>query len=114
MGFDDINLIKMVMQNLLSNAIKYSWNDSEITITATDNGKQYWIAVADKGLGIKKEKLDKLLKELSMSDSGTKGEMGTGIELYVSNQLMQRLGGKIVIESNENIGTVVSFSVNKS
>lgn len=114
MGFDDINLIKMVMQNLLSNAIKYSWNDSEITITATDNGKQYWIAVADKGLGIKKEKLDKLLKELSMSDSGTKGEMGTGIGLYVSNQLMQRLGGKIVIESNENIGTVVSFSVNKS
>lgn len=114
MGFDDVNLIKIVMQNILSNAIKYSWNDSEIIISATDNGKRYWISVTDKGMGISKDKLDKLQKELATSDAGTKGEMGTGIGLYVSSQLMQRLGGEIVINSSENNGTTVSFSVNKS
>lgn len=114
MGFDDINQIKIVMQNILSNAVKFSWNNSEITINATDDGTRYWIVVADHGMGISKEKLEKLQKEIIASNYGTKGEMGTGIGLYVSNQLIQRLGGEIVINSTENIGTVVSFPVNKA
>lgn len=114
MGFDDINLIKIVMQNILSNAVKFSWDNSEITINATEDGTLYWIVVTDHGMGISKEKLNKLQKEIIASDYGTKGEMGTGIGLYVSSQLLQRLGGKIVINSTENIGTEVSFPVNKA
>ena len=114
MGFDDINLIRIVTQNILSNAVKFSSDNSEITINATEDGTRYWIIIADQGKGISKDKLDKLQKEIIAPDHVTQGEMGTGIGLYVSSQMIQRLGGEIVINSTENIGTTVSFPVNKA
>ena len=113
-GFDDVTILKMVLRNLLTNAMKFSWDGGEIKLSAWEEGKRYWISVTDHGVGIAKDKLDTLLKEMASSSKGTKGEMGTGIGLFVSRQMMDRIGGEICIESIDNQGTIVSFSVNKA
>lgn len=113
-AFDDANIVRMVLQNLLSNAVKFSKAGGEIRLGAKEDGGRYRLFVADQGIGISKEKLAELLKETTVPGSGTSGEKGTGIGLFVSRQLMNRIGGEINVESVENQGTTVSITVNKA
>ena len=113
MGNDDTQIIEMVLQNILSNAVKYSYADGEIRLEAEDGGERYLLKVIDHGRGITKEKLNKLLKMMTSSTEGTEGELGSGIGLYVSQQMMARNGGTIVVESEEGKGTMVTISIKK-
>lgn len=67
--------------------------------------------MADQGEGIGEEKLSKLMKSFVDPEYGTGGEMGTGIGLFVSHQLLKRNGEDIRIESKEGQGTQVFFSI---
>ncbi len=80
---------------------------------AEDGGEHYLIKVIDQGRGIGQEKLGKLLKMMASSTEGTNGEMGTGIGLFVSQQMMERNGGTIEIESEEGKGTIVTITIKK-
>ncbi len=113
MGNDDRRTIEMVFQNILSNAVKYSFAEGEIRLEAEDDGERYQLKVVDHGKGIGKEKLGKLLKAIPTSAEGTSGESGTGIGLFVSQQMMERNGGTIAIESEEGVGTTVTLSIKK-
>jgi signal transduction histidine kinase len=113
MGNDDTQIIEMVLQNIFSNAVKYSFADGEIRLEAEDGGERYLLKVIDHGRGITKEKLTKLLKMMTASTEGTEGELGTGIGLYVSQQMMARNGGTITIESEEGSGTTMTMSIKK-
>ena len=111
---DDDNIVRMVLQNLLSNAVKFSWPNGEIKISANETSEGYWVAVSDKGMGIPKDKLQRLFNDVVTNSDGTIGEMGTGIGLFVTKQLMERHGGKVKLESEEGRGTIVSFTVKKA
>ena len=113
MGNDDTRIVEMVLLNVLSNAVKYSFADSEIRLEAEDGGERYLLKVVDHGRGIAEEKLNKLLKMMTSSTEGTGGELGTGIGLFVSQQMMERSGGSIAIESEEGVGTTVTISIRK-
>jgi signal transduction histidine kinase len=93
--------------------VKYSYADGEISLEAKDGGERYLLTVVDHGRGIAKERLSKLLKMMTMSTEGTGGELGTGIGLFVSQQMMNRIGGTIAIESEEGEGTRVTISIGK-
>ena len=114
MGNDDIQIVDMVLQNILSNAVKYSYADGEIKLEAVDGGERYLLKVIDHGQGIGKEKLGKLLNRMTSSTKGTDGELGTGIGLFVSQQMMDRNGGTVTIESEEGKGTTVTISIKKN
>ena len=86
MGFDDINVVRLVIQNLLGNAVKFSYPNGEITIKANHDIDIAWISVADNGMGISEAKLEKIFNYMTSSDKGTGGETGTGIGLFVSKQ----------------------------
>lgn len=111
MGFDDINVVRLVIQNLLGNAVKFSYPNGEITIKANHDIDRAWISVADNGMGISEAKLEKIFNYMTSSDKGTGGETGTGIGLFVSKQFIDKIGGKMTIESKKGIGTTVSFSI---
>ena len=64
-------------------------------------------------MGISEKKLDKIFKFMTSSASGTGGETGTGIGLFVSKMLVEKIGGEITIESVKDEGTTVRFSVKK-
>ena len=111
MGYDDINVVRLVIQNLLGNAVKFSYPNGEITIKAEHSFDRAWISVSDNGMGISEAKLEKIFNYMTSSEKGTGGETGTGIGLFVSKQFIDKIGGKIAIESKKGIGTTVSFSI---
>ena len=111
MGYDDINVVRMVVQNLLGNAVKFSYPNGEITIKTERKGDFLWISVADNGMGISEAKLEKIFNYMTSSAKGTGGETGTGIGLFVSKQFVDKIGGEITIESGKGVGTTVRFSV---
>ena len=113
MGNDDVQIIEMVLQNILSNAVKYSFAHGAIEIEAQSDGDRYLLRVVDHGKGIGKERLDKMLKTMASPTEGTDGELGTGIGLFVSRQMMERIGGTLALESEKDLGTTVTISVRK-
>ena len=108
---DDANVVRLVLQNLLSNAVKFSYPEGEVSVKAKTKDNRVWIEVADNGMGISEKKLDKIFKFMTSSASGTSGETGTGIGLFVTKQLLDKTGGEIRIESVKGAGTIVRFSV---
>ena len=108
---DDATVVRLVLQNLLSNAVKFSYPGGEIRVKAETKGGRVWLAVEDDGMGIAEKKLEKIFQFMTSSASGTGGETGTGIGLFVSKQLMDKIGGEITIESTKGQGTTVRFSV---
>ena len=108
---DDANVVSLVMRNLLSNAAKFSYPNGEVRVKATQEGDRVWVSVEDEGMGISEKKLEKIFNFMTSSSSGTGGETGTGIGLFVSKQLLDKTGGEIRIESGKGVGTTVRFSV---
>ena len=111
MAHDDVNVVRIVMQNLLSNAVKFSYPDGEVSVKAEEKGDRVWIEVSDNGMGISEKKLEKIFKFMTSSASGTSGETGTGIGLFVSKMLVDKIDGEITIESRKDEGTTVRFSM---
>ncbi len=116
----DRNLITTVVRNLLTNAIKYSHRGSNVYFVAENyNGgsiPSFAIIVRDEGIGIPKEKLEKLFKiEYNVSTPGTEREQGTGLGLILCKELVELHGGKIQVESEVNKGStfriIIPFSV---
>ena len=110
---DDENAVSLVLQNLLSNAVKFSYPGGEIRVKAEEKDGRVWLAVEDDGMGITEKKLEKIFQFMTSSAKGTGGETGTGIGLFVSKQLVDKMGGEISIESVKGEGTTVRFSINK-
>ena len=108
---DDANVVSLVMRNLLSNAVKFSYPNGEVRVKATQEGDRVWVSVEDEGMGISEKKLEKIFNFMTSSSSGTSGETGTGIGLFVSKQLLDKTGDEIRIESAKGQGTTVRFSV---
>jgi PAS domain S-box-containing protein len=109
----DKNLIDIVIRNLLSNAIKFSNPDSTIRLTVTRGDKEVVVSVADQGMGLTKEQIEKILKEKEKMESrlGTRKEKGTGLGLVVVKEFIQMNKGKLSIESEPGKGTVFSFTL---
>jgi len=108
----DPELIKIVLRNLLANAIKFSDRQSEVRLTAAEQGEQLLVSVQDHGVGMSATQLQTLFvnKEVH-SNWGTEGEKGTGLGLSVCQEFVYLNGGKIWAESTEGKGTTVFFTL---
>ncbi len=113
MAHDDANVVRLVLHNLLNNAVKFSYPEGEVGVGAEEHDGRIWIEVRDNGMGISEKKLDKIFKFMTSSTIGTEGETGTGIGLFVSKMLVDKLGGEISISSVKDEGTTVRFSIDK-
>lgn len=102
----DKETITTVMRNLLSNAIKYTGNGGEITIWTYNRTEATDIYITDTGVGMNKEILDKLFQvENKISTKGTNQESGTGLGLIICKEFIDKNGGRIVVESEPNVGS---------
>lgn len=114
--FADNNMLNTVLRNLISNAIKYTNRNGQITISSypkTINKTQYTvICIADNGVGIPADKQDKIFKiEENYSTNGTEKEKGTGLGLILCKEFIERHGGNIWCESEENKGSMFCFTL---
>ena len=113
----DSSKISQVILNLLSNAIKFTpehglVNISIIRIAETNNDIKINFSVKDSGIGISKDKIEKIFEAFSQAEISTSREFGgTGLGLSISSSFVEMMGGKLDIESKENEGTTFFFSL---
>ena len=111
----DKNMLNTVIRNLLSNALKFSYRHGTIIINAKIEKDGVVISIKDSGIGILQENIQKLFNiESRNSIPGTENELGTGLGLKLSKEFMEKLNGKIWVESAIDKGSVFSFSIPKS
>ncbi|MCX7920021.1 MAG: response regulator [bacterium] len=105
----DMTKFRQILFNLISNASKFT-EKGNITLTVSRETFNYqdWISVtvADTGIGMTPEQLQKLFKEFSQADSSTTRKYGgTGLGLVISKRFCEMMGGTISVESEAGKGT---------
>ena len=111
--FADRNMLQTIIRNLVSNALKFTAIGGKILIsTKPIEGNKVEISVQDSGVGMKKEILDNLFKpDVNTSRPGTNGEPSTGLGLMLCKEFVEKHGGKIRVESEENRGSAFYFTI---
>jgi two-component system sensor histidine kinase/response regulator len=110
--YSDKNMIKTIMRNLLSNAIKYSYRSGKVIVSAAVNDREVIISVKDNGIGIPEENIKKIFRiDAKYSVPGTENEQGTGLGLKLCKEFVEKLGGKIWVESVDHKGSEFKFSI---
>lgn len=106
----DEELIGVVFQNLIENALKYSKPHDNVFISLIQKDKEIEISFRDNGIGIKEEDknhiFDKFFRATNALD---KDEVGSGLGLFTSKNIIEKHGGKIWFE--ESNGGGVTFFV---
>lgn len=105
----DRNRLEQVLTNLLTNAIKYSPQATKVIVRVKKNDATIEISVQDFGIGIPKEKQARIFERFYRVESSAKSFPGLGIGLYISNEIVERHGGKLKIESEEGQGSVFTI-----
>jgi PAS domain S-box-containing protein len=112
----DVTRLRQILTNLLSNAVKFT-HKGEVEISVSSEHidfKDYIFKfnVRDTGMGIPKDKLDKLFKPFSQVDSSTTRNFGgTGLGLVISKRIVELMGGEIGLTSVEGKGSNFYFTI---
>lgn len=106
--------MRQVLQNLIENALKYSKQDEkpQIEVAAIDEFTFWKIAVKDNGIGISSEYFEKIFiifQRLHLKNTYS----GTGLGLAVTKKIIDAIGGKIWVESEEGKGSIFYFTIPK-
>ncbi|ERT04336.1 response regulator, partial [Lyngbya aestuarii BL J] len=125
----DENRLQQILHNLIGNAVKFTEIGS-ITVSAqviswdenSDNhqpkvdqkaaNSQVAVTVSDTGIGIPADKINRIFESFEQADGSTARQFsGTGLGLAVTKQLVELHGGKIWVESIENVGSYFTFTL---
>lgn len=111
--YSDIRMAETVIRNIISNSIKFTRQEGVVELNAhhQQNG-MVLISIQDNGTGMSQELCNKLfdINEV-VKRSGTDGEPSSGLGLIICKEFVQKNGGGIWIESVENKGTTVHFTL---
>ena len=114
---DHANL-KKVVTNLLSNACKYTekgYVHYEVNCVNIDKTSKLIISVEDSGRGIKKENIDKMFTKFQRLDEDKNTTIeGTGLGLAITKQLIELMGGKIIVHTVYGEGSKFTIVINQT
>jgi len=115
--YGDHSNIKKIIINLLTNAVKYTnegFVDFKVNCVNTNEICRLVVSVEDSGRGIKKENIDKLFTKFQRleEDRNTTIE-GTGLGLAITRQLVELMGGKIVVQSIYGEGSKFTVAIDQ-
>ena len=108
----DKEMIAIVLRNLLSNAIKFSPFGSGINVNAEMDNSELKISVIDNGIGMSDESINKLFNlDENISTIGTDGELGSGMGLILSKDILKKHNGNISVQSKEGKGSTFIIKI---
>jgi PAS domain S-box-containing protein len=103
--------LEQVITNLLSNAAKYSPGKDKIIVNSFIQNNSIVVSFKDFGIGIPRQKLNKIFDRFYRIDEVSKDFSGLGIGLFISSEIIKQHEGKIWAESNEGQGSTFYFSL---
>lgn len=110
--YADLNTINLVLRNLIMNAIKFTPEGGVVRIETLKLAHVVQISVIDNGVGISKDKLEKLFTEhQNPSTQGTANEKGTGLGLMLCYDFIKQNKGAIYASSEEGEGSTFTFEL---
>jgi PAS domain S-box-containing protein len=102
----DPDKVRQVLANLVENAIKFSPDGGTVDVRVEYTGGFVRFGVHDQGLGIPAAERERVFEKFYRLDPNlTRGVGGTGLGLYISRELVDRMGGRIWAESEEGSGS---------
>jgi PAS domain S-box-containing protein len=102
----DRDKVRQVLANLVENAIKYSPDGGSVKVSVRPAESRVRFCVADEGLGIPPAERERIFEKFYRLDPNlTRGVGGTGLGLYISRELVQRMGGRIWVEPANGRGS---------
>ena len=104
----DRRALKQIVLNLISNALKFTPRGGQVTVTADGYDGVLEIVVADTGVGISPEDLERLGRPYEQAGGADQRAMGTGLGLSLVRAFAKLHGGEMHIESRMGAGTSVS------
>lgn len=110
----DKKRIRQVLDNIISNSIKYGKEGGRIEASIASFKKNWVIQINDNGIGIKKEEQSRVFERFYRTEkSRSRNEGGAGLGLSICKHIIDAHNQNINIESKENEGTSVIFTLNK-
>ncbi len=110
----DVAKVKEVLENLISNAVKYNREGGviEIVVFRPPEESSMLFEIRDTGFGIPKDQQDKIFQKFFRAvTEETQETLGTGLGLFVTRMLVERMGGTLTFSSVEHEGTTFAFTL---
>jgi PAS domain S-box-containing protein len=107
----DKQRLRQVLLNLLSNAIKYNLPKGHVRVDTEVNGDLVRISVADTGLGISPEMVERLFIPFDRLNVEATGIEGTGLGLALSKNLTEAMGGTLTFDSTPGKGSIFTIQL---
>jgi cell cycle sensor histidine kinase DivJ len=104
----DRRALKQIVLNLVSNALKFTPRGGQVTVTADGHDGEFELVVADTGVGISPEDLERLGRPYEQAGGVDQRAKGTGLGLSLVRAFAKLHGGEMNIESRLGAGTSVS------
>lgn len=102
-----LETVEQVLENLVSNAIKYTPAEGSVELRFGRSNGTVRIEVSDTGIGIPASDRPKLFTEFFRAENAkAMEEVGTGLGLAIVKEIVDQLGGRIFMESEEGVGTI--------
>jgi signal transduction histidine kinase len=107
----DKSRLNTVLKNIIGNSVKYkksNSNDCFVTFSLKQLEKSIEIKVSDNGEGISSKSLPKIFE---MFYRGTSTSIGTGLGLYITKEILNKLNGTIFVTSELGLGTTITINI---
>lgn len=113
--YADLDSLKIIIRNFLDNAIKFSKENGTISIYTRPSSQEFcYLVIEDTGYGMSNSILKELLKDtVLLSRRKNDDSIGTGLGLQLCKSMIHKNGGKLNMESEENIGTKIIIALPK-
>ncbi len=103
----DRGTVSMIVTELVTNACKYSPEVVDVELTAGADARVVWVRVADRGVGIRPEHVERAFDRFWQSDAGDRRQCdGVGLGLYLVRRIVERQRGWVSLRPRDDGGTV--------
>ncbi len=104
--------LRQVLINIVGNAVKFTEVGSVVLRAVYNEESGLQCIVRDTGIGIPADRLDAIFERFTQADESTTRQYGgSGLGMFISQQLVERMGGRITVESTEGEGSVFTITV---